>query len=79
MPLIQLETGKTIFISAYQYYFELEDEDVEEFLKACVADDLGIYTDNPFSDAHLKKGMVEVKEEPGEVVEEEEDESKEEI
>lgn len=46
---IQLPTGATISISAYEYYFLLKDEDMDLFFQSCVADDLGIQINNPFS------------------------------
>lgn len=59
MPLIQLQTGKTIYISAYEYYFVLKDEDIEEFFQSCVADDIGIFKENPFSDSGCR-GRIEI-------------------
>lgn len=49
MPNIQLKTGNTIYVSTYEYYFKLEEKDVDLFFQSCEADDLGIYIDNPFS------------------------------
>jgi len=46
---IQLPTGTTITISAYEYYFLLKEEDMHEFFQSCIADDLGIQINNPFS------------------------------
>ena len=63
MPLIQLQTGKTIYISAYEYYFVLKDEDIEEFFQTCIADDLGTFKENPFSDS-VFKGKIEIDEIP---------------
>lgn len=45
---LQLPTGKTISISAYDYYFLLKDEDIEEFFQSCIADNVGIELNNPF-------------------------------
>jgi len=50
MPNIQLRTGNTIYISVYEYYFKLKDEDMDLFFQMCEADNLGIQIDNPFSD-----------------------------
>lgn len=46
---INLPTGKTIFISAYEYFFVLKEEDVDAFFQSCIADDLGEEINNPFS------------------------------
>lgn len=46
---LQLQTGKTISISAYEYYFALKEEDIDLFFQSCIADDLGIELNNPFS------------------------------
>lgn len=57
---IQLPTGNTLDISAYEYYFILQEEDVDAFYQSCIADDLGTYIDNPFSNrAHSSKLEVE--------------------
>lgn len=56
---IQLPTGNTISVSAYEYYFMLDDNDMDEFYQSCMADDLGRYIDNPFSN---RKHSLEVKE-----------------
>lgn len=58
---INLPTGKVISVSAYEYYFILKDEDLDEFFQSCIADDLGNYIENPFSNKCLEK--LEVKEE----------------
>jgi hypothetical protein len=58
MPNIQLRTGNTIYISVYEYYFKLRDEDMDLFFQSCEADNLGIQIDNPFSDKRYS-GMVE--------------------
>jgi len=46
---IQLPTGNTISVSAYEYYFILKEDEVDLFYQSCIADDLGTYIDNPFS------------------------------
>jgi len=54
MPLIQIpQTGKTVYISTYDYYFGLKEDDMDEFFRTCTADDLGVFTDNPFSDLRV--------------------------
>ncbi len=58
---IQLATGTTITISAYEFYFMLKDEDVDEFYQSCIADNLGIFVENPFSQKMLV-GRIEVDE-----------------
>lgn len=57
---IQLPTGNTISVSVYEYYFMLDDNDMDLFYQSCMADDLGRYIDNPFS---KKKHSLEIKEE----------------
>lgn len=48
MPNISLPTGKVIYVSTYDYYFQLEEKDVDEFFQSCIADDLGAFVDDPF-------------------------------
>jgi len=57
---IQLPTGNTISVSAYEYYFILKEDEIDLFYQSCIADDLGTYIDNPFSN---RKHSLEVKEE----------------
>lgn len=56
---IQLSTGNTIYISCYEYLFVLKDEDVELFYQQCIADDMGVYIDNPFSNRAMQGKIVE--------------------
>lgn len=60
---IQLKTGKTIYVSAYEYLFLLKDDEVDEFFQACVADDLGDYIENPFGN-RVARGRIEAEEVP---------------
>lgn len=60
---IQLPTGKTIYVSTYEFFFVLKEEDVNEFYQNCVADDLGTYVEHPFSES-LMKGKLEIDEDP---------------
>ena len=60
---IQLKTGNTITISSYEFFFVLRDEDVELFYESCVADDLGTYIDNPFSNK-ASMGRLEFEDTP---------------
>ncbi len=46
---IQLPTGNTISVSVYEFFFILEEKDVDEFYQSCMADNLGVYIDDPFS------------------------------
>lgn len=46
---IELPTGKTLYISTYEYLFVLKDEDMDGFYQSCIADDLGTYVESPFS------------------------------
>lgn len=63
MPNIQLPTGKTIYVSTYDFLFVLKDDEVHLFYQSCVADDLGNFVEDPFSNTGLK-GSLEVDEEP---------------
>lgn len=49
MPLIELPIGTTIYVSSYEYYFKLEDDDMDEFYQSCIADNLGVIIENPFA------------------------------
>ena len=49
MPYIQIPTGKTIYVSTFEYYFLLREEDVDEFFQSCIADDIGEFMEDPFS------------------------------
>lgn len=60
---IQLPTGKTISVSCYEWLFMLKEEDVGEFYQSCIADDLGIDIENPFSNK-IVHGKLEVEEIP---------------
>lgn len=62
MPNIQLDTGMTIWVSTFEYYFKLKDEDMELFFQSCKADNLGIYIDNPFSGSRFMGKIEEEKE-----------------
>lgn len=66
---IQLVTGKTISVSCYEWLFLLKEEDVDDFYQSCIADDLGIDIENPFSNK-IAHGKLEVQEIP-EVIEDE--------
>jgi hypothetical protein len=63
MPNIQLQTGKTIYVSSYEYYILLEEKDVDEFFRNCMADDLGIYIEDPFSN-RASKGTLDIEDSP---------------
>jgi len=49
MPNISLPTGKVIYISVHEYFFQLEEKDVDDFFRNCIADDLGSFIEDPFS------------------------------
>ena len=57
---IQLPTGNTITISVYEYLFLLDDKDVDLFYQSCMADNIGVYIDNPFSNRYSTGGKIEV-------------------
>lgn len=63
MPNIQLRTGKTIYISTYDYYFRLKEDEVDLFFQSCEADDLGIDVEDPFSN-RMFFGTLDVEEKP---------------
>lgn len=68
MPNISLPTGKVIYLSVYEYYFQLDEKDVDAFFQSCIADDLGTYEENPFS-SKVYQGRLEVEETPPEIEE----------
>jgi hypothetical protein len=59
MPLIELPTGKTLYVSTYDYFFSLEEEDMDEFYQNCIADNLGVEIQNPFAMKSVE-GKLEV-------------------
>ncbi len=61
MPNISLPSGKVIYISTYEWLFQLEENNVDEFFQSCMADDLGVFIENPFS-AAMPQGKLEVEE-----------------
>ena len=67
---IQLPTGMTITVSVFEYFFILEENDVDLFYQQCIADNLGTYIENPFSNNNLT-GKIEVElEETEDIIEE---------
>jgi len=66
MPNIQLRTGNTIYISVYEYYFKLSDEDMDLFYQMCEADNLGIQIDDPFSNRRFS-GNVQEEDQPDKI------------
>lgn len=63
MPNISLPTGKVIYLSVYEYYFQLDEKDVDHFFQSCIADDLGTFVEDPFS-GRTSHGKLEVEESP---------------
>lgn len=63
MPNISLPTGKVIYLSVYEYYFQLDEKNIDEFFQSCIADDLGTYIDDPFSN-RASPGKLEVEDDP---------------
>ena len=63
MPNISLPTGKVIYLSVYEFYFQLDEKNVEEFFQSCIADDLGTFVDDPFSQ-RIAQGKLEVEDQP---------------
>lgn len=63
MPNISLPTGKVIYISTYEWLFQLEEKDVDNFYQDCIADDLGSYIENPFS-AVMPQGKLDIEDVP---------------
>lgn len=50
---INLPTGNTISVSYFEWLFILKDEDIPGFYQSCMADNLGVYIENPFSKRNL--------------------------
>jgi hypothetical protein len=67
MPNINLPTGNTIYVTAYEYYFLLDEKDVDQFFQSCIADNLGVYIEDPFSNM-ASPGKLEVDEIDDELV-----------
>ena len=63
MPNISLPTGKVIYLSTYEWLFKLEEKDVDEFYQNSIADDLGMFIEDPFS-MRMPMGKLEVEETP---------------
>jgi hypothetical protein len=63
MPNISLPTLKVIYLSVFEYYFQLEEKNVDEFFQSCIADDLGMFIDDPFC-LKVAQGKLEVEEIP---------------
>lgn len=63
MPNISLPTGKVIYVSTFEYYFKLEEKDVDEFFQSCIADDLGVEVEYPFSNKRTP-GRLEIEDLP---------------
>lgn len=58
MPNISLPNGKTIYLSVYEYYFQLDEDDMDKFFESCMADDLGTFIEDPFS-KKISQGRLE--------------------
>ena len=58
---ISLPTGKVIYVSVYEWLFKLEEKDVDDFYQSCIADDLGSFIENPFSQ-QTHPGKIEIEE-----------------
>jgi len=63
MPNISLPTGKVIYLSVLEYYFQLEEKNVDDFFQSCIADDLGSFVEDPFS-LRIPQGKLEVEDVP---------------
>lgn len=57
---IQLPTGTTITMSVYEYFFLLDDKDVDLFYQSCIAENIGVYIENPFSNGYSLHSKIEV-------------------
>lgn len=57
-------------MTAFEWLFMLDEKDVDEFYQSCMADDLGVYIDDPFSN-RVERGKLEVEEIPDESIAEE--------
>lgn len=58
---VNLPNGNTISMSVYEYFFLLEDEDMDEFYQSCLADNAGVYINNPFS--NIERGKLDIDDE----------------
>jgi hypothetical protein len=64
MPNISLPTGNVIYISVYEYFFLLKEEDVDEFYQQLIADNAGVPApEDPFSNCSAK-GRLEIEDVP---------------
>lgn len=63
MPNISLPTGKVIYLSVYEWLFQLDESTIDEFYQSCIADDLGNFIDDPFSQ-RKHHGKIEVDDTP---------------
>lgn len=60
MPQISLPNGNVIYVSTYEFYFILKDEDMKEFYQYALAENLGIPSpEDPFSDKTFKSSIKE--------------------
>lgn len=56
-------------MTAFEWFFMLKEEDVDEFYQSCMADDLGEHIDDPFS-GKIIRGRLEIDELPDIIIEE---------
>lgn len=63
MPNISLPTGKVIYVTTFDWLFVLDEKDVPDFYQSCIADDLGKFINDPFSQ-RMSKGKLEVEDAP---------------
>lgn len=60
---VNLPNGKTVEVNTSEW-FAMNDAEVEEFYQSCMADDLGIAIENPFSSKKNEKLDIDIEEEP---------------
>lgn len=64
MPTISIPTGNVIYVSCYEYYFLLDEKDVDEFFQQLIADNAGTPSpEDPFSN-RAYSGKLEIEETP---------------
>lgn len=59
---IQLPTGTTIMMSAYDFFFGIEEKDIDIFYQSCIADNMGSFVEDPFSNRASSIVGIEIEE-----------------
>lgn len=69
MPYIQLKTGKTVYLSTFDFLFKtvggkvepITDSEIDEFFQNCHADDRGNFIEDPFTEK-LSADLLQIEE-----------------